>query len=69
MYSIGAWRGRGWCPSAGWSQSLPHKLRPMYSDLLTVLFAAALVLSLAVKLWLGSRQMRYDAAHRHAVPP
>jgi STE24 endopeptidase len=41
----------------------------MSSDLLTVAFAAALVLSLAVKLWLGSRQMRYVAAHRHAVPP
>ena len=41
----------------------------MSSDLLTVAFAAALVLSLAVKLWLASRQMRYVAAHRHAVPP
>ena len=41
----------------------------MSSDLLTVAFAAALVLSLAVKLWLGSRQMCYVAAHRHAVPP
>jgi STE24 endopeptidase len=41
----------------------------MSSDLLTVAFAAALVLSLAVKLWLSSRQMRYVAAHRHAVPP
>jgi STE24 endopeptidase len=41
----------------------------MSSDLLTLLFAAALVLSLAVKLWLASRQMRHVAAHRHAVPP
>src|SRR6185369_15167176 len=41
----------------------------MSSDLLTMLFAAALVLSLAVKLWLATRQMRHVAAHRHAVPP
>ena len=35
---------------------------------LTLLFAAALVLSLAVKLWLATRQMRHVAAHRNAVP-
>ncbi len=35
---------------------------------LTLLFAAALVLSLAVKLWLATRQMRHVAAHRGAVP-
>jgi len=36
---------------------------------LTWLFAAALVLSLAIKLWLATRQMRHVAAHRNAVPP
>ena len=35
---------------------------------LTLLFAAALVLSLAVKLWLATRQMRHVAAHRGTVP-
>ncbi len=40
----------------------------MSSTLLTFLFAAALVLSLAVKLWLATRQMRHVAAHRNAVP-
>ena len=35
---------------------------------LTLAFAAALVLSLAVKLWLATRQMRHVAAHRHKVP-
>jgi STE24 endopeptidase len=33
-----------------------------------VLFAAALLASLAVKLWLAARQMRHVAAHRGAVP-
>ena len=35
---------------------------------LTLLFAAALLASLAVKLWLATRQMRHVAAHRDAVP-
>ena len=35
---------------------------------LTLSFAAALVLSLAIKLWLATRQMRHVAAHRGAVP-
>ena len=35
---------------------------------LTLLFAAALVISLALKLWLASRQMRHVAAHRERVP-
>ena len=35
---------------------------------LTLLFAAALVASLAVKLWLATRQMRHVAQHRHQVP-
>ena len=36
--------------------------------LLTLSFAAALVLSLAIKLWLATRQMRHVAAHRNSVP-
>ena len=36
---------------------------------LTVLFAAALVVSLLVKFWLATRQTRHVAAHRGAVPP
>lgn len=35
---------------------------------LTLLFAAALVLSLAVKFWLATRQMRHVAMHRNQVP-
>jgi STE24 endopeptidase len=35
---------------------------------LTVAFATALVASLAVRLWLATRQMRHVAAHRNAVP-
>jgi STE24 endopeptidase len=35
---------------------------------LTLAFAAAVLASLAVKLWLGTRQMRHVVAHRHAVP-
>jgi STE24 endopeptidase len=34
----------------------------------TVLFSFVLVLSLAVKLWLSTRQMRHVAAHRGEVP-
>jgi len=40
----------------------------MSSFALTLLFAAALVASLAVKFWLATRQMRHVAAHRPAVP-
>jgi STE24 endopeptidase len=36
---------------------------------LTAAFAVALVASLAVKLWLATRQMRHVAQHRDAVPP
>ena len=36
--------------------------------LLTLSFAAALVLSLAIKLWLATRQMGHVAAHRNRVP-
>jgi STE24 endopeptidase len=35
---------------------------------LTVLFALALLASLALKFWLATRQMRHVAAHRDAVP-
>ena len=35
---------------------------------LSLLFALALAASLAVKLWLVSRQMRHVAAHRAQVP-
>ncbi|MBS0449547.1 MAG: M48 family metallopeptidase [Proteobacteria bacterium] len=40
----------------------------MQASLLTVVFAAALIGSLAVKLWLATRQMRHVAAHRDRVP-
>lgn len=36
--------------------------------ILTLAFSAALVASLVIKFWLASRQMRYVAAHRDAVP-
>ncbi|HEY4066860.1 MAG TPA: M48 family metallopeptidase [Burkholderiaceae bacterium] len=36
--------------------------------ILTLLFSAALVVSLGIKFWLASRQMRFVAAHREAVP-
>ncbi len=40
----------------------------MQAQTLTLAFAAALLLSLAVKFWLSTRQMRHVAAHRHQVP-
>jgi len=40
----------------------------MSSFALTLLFAVALVASLAVKFWLATRQMRHVAAHRQSVP-
>ena len=40
----------------------------MQSEHVTLAFAAALLLSLATKLWLTTRQMRHVAAHRSAVP-
>jgi len=40
-------------------------MNPMH---LTLAFAAALLLSLATRLWLGTRQMRHVAQHRHEVP-
>ena len=36
---------------------------------MTLAFAAALLLWLAVRLWLSTRQMRHVAAHRDRVPP
>ncbi len=41
----------------------------MQASTVTFVFAAALLLSLAVKFWLATRQMRHVAAHRHQVPP
>ena len=35
---------------------------------LTLAFSAALLIGLAVKLWLASRQIRHVATHRHQVP-
>ncbi|EHR71904.1 Zn-dependent protease with chaperone function [Burkholderiales bacterium JOSHI_001] len=40
----------------------------MLASVLTVAFAAALVLSLLLKFWLATRQMRHVAQHRAAVP-
>ena len=40
----------------------------MSSSLVTLLFAAMLLASLATRLWLSTRQMRHVAAHRGAVP-
>lgn len=39
------------------------------SMLLTLAFAAALVICLALKFWLASRQIRHVARHRASVPP
>ena len=36
--------------------------------LLALLFAGALVISLLIRFWLATRQMRHVASHRHAVP-
>ena len=40
----------------------------MQSNHVTLAFAAALLVSLAVKLWLATRQMRHVSAHRNRVP-
>jgi STE24 endopeptidase len=40
----------------------------MTSEPVTLAFAAALLLSIAVKFWLASRQMRHVAMHRNQVP-
>ncbi|MBT9457912.1 MAG: M48 family metallopeptidase [Burkholderiaceae bacterium] len=43
-------------------------LPPVDAPTLTALFVAALVASLLVKFWLSTRQMRFVAQHRDAVP-
>lgn len=40
----------------------------MTTSILTVLFAAFLVGSLLLRVWLASRQIRHVATHRHSVP-
>ena len=66
----GSNRCRSWClarvkaPDSGPSL---HS-RPMHPTSFTLAFAAALLLSLAVKFWLTTRQMRHVAAHRDQVP-
>ena len=40
----------------------------MQASSVSLVFALALLASIVVKLWLGTRQMRYVAAHRNAVP-
>ena len=40
----------------------------MQTSTVTVLFVAALLLSLATRFWLATRQMRHVAAHRDRVP-
>ncbi len=42
---------------------------PMHPSTISLLFAAVLLASLAVKFWLATRQMRHVAAHRDRVPP
>ena len=46
--------------------STPSFLTP--STLTTLVFAALLLLGLALRLWLASRQIRHVARHRDAVP-
>lgn len=41
----------------------------MQASTVSLAFAAALLASLAIKLWLATRQMRHVAAHREHVPP
>src|SRR5687768_2360067 len=41
----------------------------MQASYFTLAFAAAVLLSLATRLWLATRQMRHVAAHRDQVPP
>ena len=50
------------------SLSQPYTATPMQSLWLSVTFAAALLLTVALKFWLASRQMRHVAGHRAAVP-
>ena len=48
--------------------SEPHQIFPP-SLALTLAFAIALALSLVIRFWLASRQIRHVAHHRSAVPP
>ncbi len=48
------------------STPAPSFLSP--SVLLTLVFAAALLAGLALRLWLASRQIRHVAQHRSTVP-
>ena len=41
----------------------------MYSLAFSILFVSVLVLTLAVRFWLASRQIRHVLANRAAVPP
>ncbi|HLL12697.1 MAG TPA: M48 family metallopeptidase [Rubrivivax sp.] len=41
----------------------------MQAPFVTLVFAAAVLLSLATKFWLATRQMRHVAKHRDRVPP
>jgi len=43
-------------------------LPAMQASLLSLVFCAVLLASLAVKFWLAGRQIRYVHQHRHAVP-
>lgn len=48
---------------------MPHAdLLSHPSSILSLAFAAALMLGLGLKFWLASRQIRHVAQHRHAVP-
>jgi len=50
---------------------MPHNPAPFLtpSTLTTLAFATLLLLGLALRLWLASRQIRHVAHHRSAVPP
>ncbi|MDC6168269.1 M48 family metallopeptidase [Paucibacter sp. XJ19-41] len=46
----------------------PSQLPPIHPTALSLIFAAALLLSLALKLWLSTRQVRHVMRHRNEVP-
>lgn len=50
------------------SHSISFGFLPLTSQIFTLVFAAALLASVATKLWLATRQIRYVARHRDAVP-
>jgi STE24 endopeptidase len=45
-----------------------YTYEPMHTSTITLAFATTLLLSLVVKFWLATRQMRHVVAHRDAVP-